>query len=370
MIFKIGQNPISLKRIAPATNPKEKWLERCILSGEEADESILSKEVLCEPEDLLVVRNQVYTRDKKIADIFALDSNGNGVIVELKRDHAVLGVETQALQYLADFSRFRGKTFLTRFAKDRGESVEKFEAKIESFADLNADELNKRNRIILVARSFDPSLFSMGAWLSSSGIAFKCVEYTPLQVGREFFISFSVVFDHSPFNPYSLVFGSEEEISRPPAFFWHNIGIWRGQDKEDSIAWWKYLIETDRISASFQNSPNDKGERLLKSYIKGDRVIAYASQFGAIGYGVIEDDLPCYELVKLGTDADKLNGSHLHRLGIAWKNWTLDLEKGLHESDFKKFGIYHPVSTRVQIEKDKAEKLVKALEMRFGSKRI
>jgi hypothetical protein len=38
--------------------------------------------------------------------------------VDNKRDNGTLGVETQALQYLADFSVYQGQNFISYFAKD------------------------------------------------------------------------------------------------------------------------------------------------------------------------------------------------------------------------------------------------------------
>ncbi|GAI88606.1 unnamed protein product, partial [marine sediment metagenome] len=46
---------------------------------------------------------------------------GNSVIIELKRKnspHSPLGVETQALQYLDDFSKFKGHAFIKQFSGD------------------------------------------------------------------------------------------------------------------------------------------------------------------------------------------------------------------------------------------------------------
>ena len=100
---------------------------------------------------------------------------GNSVIIELKRKNSPLGVETQALQYLADFSKFKGQAFIKRFLADNPG----LEENIYGFLgdEVKTEDINKNSRIILLARSFDPTLFSMGEWLSSRGIAFRCIEY-------------------------------------------------------------------------------------------------------------------------------------------------------------------------------------------------
>src|SRR5690606_12006452 len=90
------------------------------------------------------------------------------------------------------------------------------------------DQVNRRQRIILLARGFDRALYSMGKWFGTNDVAFRCIAYTPVEVHGERFISFSVEFDHSLPETFPLYFGSQ---AREPAVFWHNIGA---ADKD----WW------------------------------------------------------------------------------------------------------------------------------------
>jgi RecB family endonuclease NucS len=119
MIFQVREPDCSMKAYtASHWNPKELELERYLLSG---DEHLLDESVFREP--LLVKSNQVRTRDSKRADILSLDQAGAGVVIELKRDQGNRGVETQALQYLASFSVFKGRDFIAHFAKGRGRRI-------------------------------------------------------------------------------------------------------------------------------------------------------------------------------------------------------------------------------------------------------
>ena len=99
------------------------------------------------------------------------------------------------------------------------------------------EDLNRRTRIILVARTFDRTLFSMGEWLAKAGVAFKCIEYTPFEVSGEKFLAFSVAFDRGPESLYPLVF---QQYGREPAAFWHNIGV-----ADDT--WWQTLKERGEV---------------------------------------------------------------------------------------------------------------------------
>jgi hypothetical protein len=101
---------------------------------------------------LPLVSNQVRTRASKKADILALDHMGNSVIIELKRKNSPLGVETQALQYLADFSKFKGQEFIKRFSSDSPG----LEESIYGFLgdEVKTEDINKNSRIILLAGAF------------------------------------------------------------------------------------------------------------------------------------------------------------------------------------------------------------------------
>ncbi len=334
-------------------NLAELDLEALIISGriDQTNENIID---FFGDEELLIIDNQVGTSDKKRADILAIDKAGNGVVIELKKDKGQLGIETQALQYLADFTRYRGKDFLKKFLVDE----EKREQVLGFLGgEIEEKDINKNNRIILVARYFDRTLYSMGEWLCSKNIGFKCISYDPFSINDRKFISFSIVFDKSPESLYPLQFSS---LLRKPGIFWHNIGF--NEDK-----WWHYLIEKKIITANYENQQGDKGENLLKSYIPGDIIIAYANNYGAVGYGKIEaekeDD---YQLIIPGTSEDIRDGMHLHRRSIKWEKYSKFVNEGIRPKDVKdKFGIHHPISASTGINSEKGKKLMEKMDQDF-----
>src|SRR5438094_3720273 len=160
--------------------PNELEIEKWIFQGSDEEPLLLPEDVF--GERFLKVARQVRTREKKRADIIALDRRGNGVVIELKRDRGFLGVETQALQYLAAFSSLKGRGFVEHFAEEV--SVEIILKAFKAFADedVREDEINLKSRVVLLAQDFDRSLFSMGKWLGDSGVAFKCIQFTPFCV--------------------------------------------------------------------------------------------------------------------------------------------------------------------------------------------
>ena len=347
MIFEVNKTCKKITGCRSYWDVKELELEKYILStAEEEEAAILNSSVF--RETLLFINHQVKIKAGKIADIVALDRMGNSVIIELKRRKGSLGVETQALQYLAGFSKYKGQNFINHFSKGNPS----LEENIRGFLgdEVRTEDINKNSRIILMARSFDSTLFSMGEWLSSKGVAFRCIEYTPIELEGKRFLSFSVAFDRSPESIFPIDF---RPVIRPPAYYWHNVGMKGNND------WWSYLVKTGQIATSFECQPGDQGENILKNYIKGDTIIAYVKEYGAAGWGIIKNP-DSYKLLNPGDKDDFLNGVHLHRLNIDWQCTVDKIEDALRPAELlKKYGIFHPMSTSVRIDPNKAKQLLK-----------
>lgn len=353
MLYEVDEASGALRSVKSTWRLGELDLERYLITKEDDGPPILSEAVFGEP--LLLLSNQVRTRNRKRADILAMDRSGNGVVIELKRDEGRLGIETQALQYLADFSAYTGRNFVRKF----GEKESLSEEIILGFVGDNADieSLNRNSRVILMARSFDSTLFSMGEWLSTKGISFRCITYSPVEIEERKLLSFSVVFDRSIEALYPISFAS---TAREPGYYWHNIA--RPDQK-----WWDFLVERQQIPACFEDSEGDQGEKILMRYIPGDTIIAYAKGFGAVGWGVVTDPAK-YRLLPIGDKGDLLDGSCRHRLQINWKTTVQNLSDGIPpETVREQFGIYHPVSTSVSIDPTKCRKLIDYMSQHIGA---
>jgi len=148
---------------------------------------------------------------------------------------------------------------------------------------------------------------------------------------------------------------SFESSIRQPGYYWHNIGKSNNQ-------WWRFLVSHGQIATSFDNQPGDQGEKILKGYIKGDTVIAYARRYGAIGFGIIKDPVS-YKLIKPASNGDHLGGELLHRLNIEWKYTVKDLNNAVSPAILlKKYGIYHPRATSAKINANKAKLLTSKMQ--------
>ncbi|MFY2158284.1 hypothetical protein ACOSZF_22070 [Cytobacillus firmus] len=161
-------------------------------------------EVLTQEEDydLMVIGKQVRNNNNKRTDLVALDSNGNVVVIEIKRDEEDMRMrkdnfESQAIRYAASFTKITSveglvekvyADYLVRFehisrdlAIETGISrILHFLNKYDSFDNFNADQ-----RIILVASSFDTNVLSASAWLLSKAVDISCFEIAPQVIEGE-----------------------------------------------------------------------------------------------------------------------------------------------------------------------------------------
>lgn len=350
MLLKV-RDENALSPVFSDWSPLELQLEDYLVP-DEVDEPILQREVF--KEELLFVGQQVPTQHNKRLDILALDQKGQGVVIELKRDQGTLGVETQALQYVAEVSGYEGSRFVRMFSED----PEALEDRIQSFTgeDVQLNDVNRQTRVILVARGFDRALPSLCQWLGDQDIPVRCIQYTPIEIDGVRYLDFSIDFDSSPRDLFPLVFGGRV---REPKVFWFNIGRSRQE-------WWTFLREAGKIMAGFENQPGDQGERILRSFVRHDRIIAYASGFGAVGWAEIEEP-GSYELIEPGSPDDFLDGEQLHHLKVKWRSTAERLDDAISAGSIREqFDLHHPIATRVRVDGAKGTRLIRELDRRFG----
>jgi len=124
-------------------------------------------------------------------DLVAIDEDGNIVVIELKRDDSGADVYWQAIKYASYWSRFSVQDvlrvyadYLTKHRQDEGgEEVDEEYAKQEIVDFINQDtveNVNKRQRVILVSHRFAREAISAVDWLLENyGLDIRCIELIP-----------------------------------------------------------------------------------------------------------------------------------------------------------------------------------------------
>ena len=130
-------------------------------------------------EELLIVSKELRLPSGRRLDLLAVDKQGELVIIELKRDDSGSDVEWQAIKYASYCSSFSQNEIYHYFAEYLGTNDEDAELQIETFIDNEPEDINKSQRILLVAKEFHSEVISAVFWLREAEINVVCVRLTP-----------------------------------------------------------------------------------------------------------------------------------------------------------------------------------------------
>ena len=122
-------------------------------------------------EDVFVIGTEVIpspTVGDRI-DLLGIDPEGTAVVVELKRGSNKLHL-LQAISYAGMIARWGLEDFRDHL------SAEAWEELTDSFLKVDSSEINRRQRLLLVAEGYDYALLTGAEWLSESyGVDIRCV---------------------------------------------------------------------------------------------------------------------------------------------------------------------------------------------------
>lgn len=200
MLFKYDKNRNEIVQLEETTFSTEKLMEpQNIETWIRKNPSILTEN---EEEDITIIGEQKTSLTMKRLDLLGVDTFGNIVIVELKRDLAEEMTEYQAITYASSFIH----TTFDEACKIYAEYLEKNKTELDISETVNfsekadenlrsrcvsiniPDEFNKNQRIILVAGEFSENLLSAVTWLILKGIKIECVKLELYNHNGELFV--------------------------------------------------------------------------------------------------------------------------------------------------------------------------------------
>jgi hypothetical protein len=164
-------------------------LKKARLNLEERIEAWLEQDISIVSDDLLVIGRQVGTDFGGVIDLLCLDSNGDAVIVELKRDRTPRDITAQVLDYASwvqDLSNERMTELADQYLGDRGPLGQAFAQQFDG--DL-PETLNGQHKMLIVASDIDASTERIVNYLSDThGVDINAVSFQYFQQGdgREF----------------------------------------------------------------------------------------------------------------------------------------------------------------------------------------
>lgn len=115
--------------------------------------------------DIAIIGRQVTSKSGPI-DLLGIDSSGNTVIIELKRDKLPREALAQAIDYASDVATWSIEKISEICSTQTGKTLEEIFEEHFPDVDLESINLNSTQRILLVGFSLESSLERMIEWLS------------------------------------------------------------------------------------------------------------------------------------------------------------------------------------------------------------
>jgi len=175
-----------------------KTLRESKIPSESELEDWISKNPTLLGEELLVIGRQVTVEGvKDRLDLLAIDSNLNAVVIEIKKGEVRGGADIQSLKYasyISNWSYDQFREIAESYFKDN--KIDKtFANALQEFAeeDIDYEDINRRQRIILVGTDFDPKIVSVARWLADQGVPIKLVKISAWTDGKNTFLKSDVV---------------------------------------------------------------------------------------------------------------------------------------------------------------------------------
>ena len=174
-MYKLKQGESQLTKLTETSLSEQNFLERTHL------EAWIAAHPDALGEDLLVLKTEYPLPTKLRIDILGLDSDGNVVVVELKRDPSGSGTEWQAIKYASYCATLTAEDLCGLLASWAGINLEEARQRIKDFTDEeivgeDLEGLNRDQRLILVAGQFHPDVVSAVDWLRKHKIDTRCVQ--------------------------------------------------------------------------------------------------------------------------------------------------------------------------------------------------
>jgi hypothetical protein len=144
-------------------------------------------------EELLIIAKEYELPSRSRLDLLAIDKAANLVVIELKRDDSGASVDWQAIKYASYCSAFSDEEIYRVFAMYSETDEDAARQEIERFIDEEPENINQKQRLILVSREFHSDVVSAVLWLLDYGIDIQCVRFEPYKDECGLFINPSII---------------------------------------------------------------------------------------------------------------------------------------------------------------------------------
>ncbi len=289
----------SIASIRPTTFPDIGVYERSDL------QRLLQANIKVVAPDVLVISEEFcdWDESRRRIDLLGIDRQANIVVIELKRGRRGGHMELQAIRYASMVAKMRFDRAVDVFQLHLDKTDSELDAQTElldflQWDEPREDEFGNSVRIILVAAGFQKELTTSVLWLNETGLDIRCVRLEPYQIANDTILDVQQVIPFPDAEDYIVRVREKEHERREAAR--KDTGYWfmnTGDKPEDQNRSW----EDCKRYGFLQAGGGQKYIGHAQTLRKGDKVFAYLSGKGYVGYGeVTEKACPLREFVPVG----------------------------------------------------------------------
>ena len=314
--FKIGGKYI--QKPASEIGIREKNIENWIADN---------PQLIFPNEEILTIGQSISGRS--MADVLALDTSGNLIIIEIKRDWSNRKTIGQLLEYAAKFKDVSYERLAEEVKKyDKWEEGELYD-KFLDFADdkeFPRKDIGKSQRVMIVAPDSDSGLKRIIDWLKDYGVP---VEFVPFHIYTDK--------DNKP-----KLFMIDGVTSSPETPEVSDEQEWAGHwifntNETHALGAYKKMFENN-LAAIYGY---DDGPNMLEGAEEGDKIMAYVNRQGLKTLGTIKgSEVKKGEGIFLDEDGNQQPGEY--HLEVDWEI-ILPEEKAITSRQSKEMGYNLPL---------------------------
>lgn len=266
---------------------------------------------------VLVIAQEV--SGEPLADILAIDSEGNLIIIEAKRDWSDRNTIGQILDYAAhlrewDYDKFNARA--KKYFGKNNELIDIFREFVDN-PDFPKDELCKKQRLFIVAPESDSSLFRVIDWLNQYNVP---INYTPFKIMK------------TEEGKYLLQIRQIDVEPLPQKWGWEGDWFFNTNETYGKGAYRKMVEQTVIAVYGYP----DAKERLDKPS-PSDRVFLYVNNIGIIGKGLVGNE----ESFSSSSVFDKEEDREFHRRLVDFK--AVSPKNAIKSAEVSQMGYILPV---------------------------
>ncbi|WP_025761901.1 hypothetical protein [Dyadobacter tibetensis] len=176
-------------------------------------------------EDLLIVSIEFdkFTNSSDRLDVLAIDTKGNLVVIELKRDGFAGYADLQAIRYAAMVSSMTLAklipyyiSYQKKYTSTLEVDADKVMEEIKEFVadSVGFEELSNRPRIILCSEDFSQELTTTVLWLNQCGLDITCVRIKPHLVENKIIVIPTIIIPIQEAKQYLIEVQEKEEAKQ------------------------------------------------------------------------------------------------------------------------------------------------------------